>query len=230
MDASALRRRDRARRDVWPRRRRHEGRHRLLRRRGGAARREARRAQGLGVVPDHRRRGRAVDQRHGQAARLGGRQGRSLGRGDRRRADQSRAAWRHDQDRAARLAVGRDHRQRPPGPFRLSASGRQSAARADAACRRAAQAALRRGHQRFSADQSRGDVDRCRQPGGQRNARPRQRSPSTSASTTPGPPRRCRPRSTTGWTGRHAARHTAKAARSRSTTNSSGAAARAPSS
>ena len=50
---------------------------------------QARRAQGLGLVPHHRRRGRPGDQRHGQAARLGGGKGETLGRGDRRRADQS---------------------------------------------------------------------------------------------------------------------------------------------
>ena len=48
------------------------------------------RPQGLGLAADHRRRGRAGDQRHGQAARMGGVQGRELGRRDRRRADQSR--------------------------------------------------------------------------------------------------------------------------------------------
>ena len=89
VDASALLGRHLRRPDVWPRRRRHEGRHRLLRRRGRTPHRQAWHDQGIGLVPDHRRRGRPGDQRHGKTARMGGGEGRRLGRGDRRRADQS---------------------------------------------------------------------------------------------------------------------------------------------
>ena len=64
---------------------------------------------------------------------------------------------------------GIDHRQRPAGPRRLSASRRQSGARADDAGRCAAGPGLRHGHQGFPADQPRGDLDRCRQSGDQRH-------------------------------------------------------------
>ena len=195
----------------------------------GAPYRKARRRQGLDLVADHRRRGRAGDQRHRQAARLGGVKGRSLGRGDRRRADQSRSARRHDQDRPARLAVGRHHRQRPPGAFGLSASRRQSGARADATRRRAAQAGLRHRHERFPADQSRNHVDRYRQSGGQRDpgkGNPRLQHPlqrqldgRNAAERNPQPARPCGRKKTY-----------RRAARSRSTTISPGATGRATSS
>ena len=74
MDASAVRRRDRGRHALRPRRGRHEGRGRLhdggsldyLAARGGKLER-------LDLVPDHRRRGKHRGQRHRQAAQMGGR-------------------------------------------------------------------------------------------------------------------------------------------------------------
>ena len=127
-------------------------------------------------------------------------------------------ARRHDQDRPARLDLGHRHRARPAGPCRLSASRRQSGARAaDADRRAAASGASTRAPQDFQPTNLEDHLDRCRQPGDQRHSGARRRPPSTSASTTPGPPRRCRPRSTTGSTAPPSARNTATGATSRST-------------
>ncbi len=191
---------------------------------------ETRRPEGLGLAADHRRRGRPVDQRHRQAARMGGSAWRDLGRGDRRRADQSGRARRHDQDRPARLDLRHRHRAWPAGPCRLSASRRQSGARDDDAARRAAGAGLRRRDRRFPADQSGDHLGRCRQSGGQRHSgqgdgrlqHPLQRQLDGRDA--------CRPRSTTGSTAPRASANTARAARSRSRSTSPGATGRAMSS
>ena len=230
VDASALLGCHLRRPDVWPRRRRHEGRHRLLRRRGRTPRRQAWHDQGIGLVPDHRRRGRPGDQRHGKTARMGGGEGRRLGCGDRRRADQSGSARRHDQDRPARLDLRPGDGQRKARTCSLSAARRQPGARPAAACRRAARSGLRHRHQGFPADQSGDHLDRCRQSGDQRDPGARAASPSISASTTAGRPKRSRAKSTTGWTARRAGRPTGRAARSPSTSSSSGATGRAMSS
>ncbi len=158
------------RRDVRARRGRHEGRHRLLRGGGCAPRRAPRQPWRLGVAADHRRRGRPLDQRHAETAGMGGRQGRELGRGDRRRADQPERARRHDQDRPARLAFRRGDGQGRAGALGLPASGRQRRARRGDAGGRAARSALRRGHRRIPGDEPRDHHDRHRQPGGQRAA------------------------------------------------------------
>ena len=71
VDAAAVRRRDRRRRALRPRRGRHEGRDRLLPRRGARlSEGQWRPAARLAVVPDHRRRGVGRHQRHAQAAGL----------------------------------------------------------------------------------------------------------------------------------------------------------------
>ena len=66
--------RNRRRRALGPRRLRHEGRRRRLRRRRLALHRQGR-VRRLNQLPHHRRRGRPGGQRHGQARRLGARQG-----------------------------------------------------------------------------------------------------------------------------------------------------------
>ena len=63
-----------------------------------------RQAKGLDLVPDHRRRGKRCDQRHAEAARLGGQARRKVRPLHSGRAEQSRSARRHHQDRAERLA------------------------------------------------------------------------------------------------------------------------------
>ena len=71
MDAWRVLRRGEGRLSLWPRRGRHEGRHRLQRRRGAAiSRRQWRQAKRLDLVPDHRRRGRHLRQRHHQAVEM----------------------------------------------------------------------------------------------------------------------------------------------------------------
>ena len=114
---------------VRPRRRRHEGRHRLQRR--GCARlsrRKRRPAERLDLVPDHRRRGRHRRQRHREAVAMGGgarREIRSLRIG---RTQQCRGTWRLHQGRPPRFAVGHALRRWHPGPCRLSASRVESGA------------------------------------------------------------------------------------------------------
>ena len=72
-------RRGQGRLSLWPRRRRHEGRHRLQRRRGAAiSRRQWRQAKRLDLVSDHRRRGRHLRQRHHQAVAMGRRARREI--------------------------------------------------------------------------------------------------------------------------------------------------------
>ena len=90
------------------------------------------RVPGLDQLSRHRRRGRPLDQRHGQASRLGAREGRTLRSLHRRRADQRRGARRHDQARPARLADRTARPAWPAGPRRLSAYRRQSDPRARA--------------------------------------------------------------------------------------------------
>ena len=131
MDASAIRRRDRGRPALRPRRRRHEGRDRgLHRRHARLSRRQRRQAargrQRLDLVPDHRRRGERRDQRHAEAARLGREARRDLRSLHSRRAEQPRNARRHHQDRPARLAERHADRARQAGPRRLSRARRQS--------------------------------------------------------------------------------------------------------
>ena len=78
---------------------------------------------GLDQLSHHRRRGRPGGQRHGQAARLGARQGRAIRPLHPRRADQRQRARRHDQERPARLADRRGSRStasRAMSPIRIS--------------------------------------------------------------------------------------------------------------
>ena len=75
MEVRSFRRRDRRRRALGPRGLRHEGRRRRRGRRRLAVHRRAA-VSGLDQLPHHRRRGRPGGQRHGQAPRLGARQGR----------------------------------------------------------------------------------------------------------------------------------------------------------
>ena len=101
--ASALCRRDRRRRALWPRRLGHEGRDRRLHR--GRARfraHQGRRPSGIDQPAHHRRRGRPLDQRHPQDPRLDERARRAARPRRRRRADQPVAYRRGHQDRPAR--------------------------------------------------------------------------------------------------------------------------------
>ena len=138
MDASAVRRRDRGRHALRPRRGRHEGRDRLCAgRRARSSRRARRQAQGLDLVPDHRRRGRHRRQRHGEAAQMGGRARRKIRPLHPGRAEQRGGARRHHQDRPARLAERHAGHHRQAGPRRLSGARRQSGARTGHADERA---------------------------------------------------------------------------------------------
>ena len=115
--ARSLRRRDRGRHALWPRRRRHEIGHRRLRRRGGAHLAN-RRAERLDQPADHRRRGRRRRQRHRQGAGLAeGAAARRIdhcivgeptSRGAGRRHAQDRPA-RHDQFHASRCTGMQGH-------------------------------------------------------------------------------------------------------------------------
>ena len=96
-----------------------------------------RQAEGLDLVPDHRRRGRHRGQRHREAAAMGGRARREIRPLHSGRADQSADARRHDQDRPARLAERHAGRHRHAGARRLSGARRQSGARPRHADRRA---------------------------------------------------------------------------------------------
>ncbi len=85
------------------------------------------------LVPDHGRRGRPVDQRHGQGARLDEGERRAHGRLRRRRAFEPRCAGRRIEDRPARQPQRRAGRAWQAGPRRLSAHGREPRAEARAA-------------------------------------------------------------------------------------------------
>ena len=89
------------------------------------SRRPWRQAQGLDLVPDHRRRGRPLRQRHHQAAAMGGGARREIRPLRARRAQQCRGARRLHQDRPPRLAVRHAPCRRRAGPCRLSAPRRQ---------------------------------------------------------------------------------------------------------
>ena len=110
---------------LGPRRLRHEGRRRRLGRRRLALHRQGG-VRRLNQLPHHRRRRRPGDQRHGQARRLGARQGRNVRPLHPRRIDLRRGGRRHDQARPARLAQRTAHDPRPPGPRGLPAYRRQS--------------------------------------------------------------------------------------------------------
>ena len=102
-----------------------------------SSRRARRQAEGLDLVPDHRRRGRHRRQRHREAPAMGGRARRELRPLHPRRAEQRRRARRHHQGRPARLAQRHAGGHRQAGPRRLSAARRQSGARAGHADERA---------------------------------------------------------------------------------------------
>ena len=146
VEASAVRRHGRRQPALWPRRGRHEGRHRLRgRRRARSSRGQWRQTEGLDLVPDHRRRGRHRGQRHAQAFAVGGRARRKIRSLHPGRTEQPGRARRHHQDRPARLAQRPSDRHRPARPCRLSAARRQSDPRAgDAGCGAAGRAARRR--------------------------------------------------------------------------------------
>jgi hypothetical protein len=123
------------------------------------------------------------------------------------------SARRHDQDRPPRLAVRHDHRPRPAGPCRLSASGRQSGAWADDSwSTRCSFPSSTRAPRISSRPTSRSlpSTSATRPPTSSRRRRQRR---STSASTTAGPMRRCRPKSTTARPGEPDARNTGRARR-----------------
>ena len=130
MDASALRERDCRRRAVRPRRGRHEGRDRLQDcGRARLSRGARRQAERLALVSHHRRRGRHRGQRHREAVAMGGGARREIRPRHSGRADQSAKAWRHDQDRPARLAERHAGRNRHARARRVSGTRRQSGAR-----------------------------------------------------------------------------------------------------
>ena len=144
MDPRRVLRRGQGRLPLWPRRRRHEGRHRLQRRRGAAiSRRQWRQAERFDLVPDHRRRGRHLRQRHHQAAEVVRRARREVRPLRARRADQCRSARRLHQDRPPRLAIRHALCRRRAGPRRLSAPRGKSGAGYFAADRGALRRAAR---------------------------------------------------------------------------------------
>ena len=172
LEPPAVRRRHRRRHPLRPRRRRHEGRGRL---RGGrqprSSGRARRPAEGLDLVPDHRRRGEHRRQRHHQAPAMGGRARRALRPLHPRRAEQCLLDRRHHQGRPARLAQRHagDHRQ--AGPRRLSAARRQPGARAGRPDGRADGGAARPWQREFRCVEPRIHLDRYRQRHGQPHSR-----------------------------------------------------------
>ncbi len=108
-----------------------------------------RQAEGLDLVPDHRRRGRHRGQRHGEAVAMGGGARREIRSRHSGRADQSADARRHDEDRPARLAERHAGRDRHAGPRRLSGARRQSGAQHRRADGRDQRRADRQRHRAF---------------------------------------------------------------------------------
>ena len=184
MDSRRVLGRGEGRISVRPRRRRHEGRHRLQRRGcAGLSRRKRRPAERLDLVSDHRRRGRHRRQRHDKTVAMGGgarREIRSLRIG---RTQQRRRTRRLHQGRPPRFAVGDAHRRRHPGPRRLSASRVESGAGHRGADRGAEQRAARSRQRAFPGVQSRIHLGRCRQYREQCDPGVRRARNSTSAST-----------------------------------------------
>ena len=164
--------RDRRRAALWPRRLRHEGRASPPRRRRLALRRQRSRSQGsISFLITGDEEGPAIN---GTVKLLDWalREGRAVRPLHRRRADHPRRARRHDQDRPARLAQRPDHRQRPPGPCRLSAARRQSDPRRwRLLLTRLLDPPLDEGNADFEPLEPRSHHGRCRQPGHQRHSR-----------------------------------------------------------
>ncbi len=165
--APALRRRDRRRHALRPRRGRHEGRHRLRGRGHARLRLAAALAQGLDLVPDHRRRGRHRGQRHREAPAMGGCARRKIRPLHPGRADEHHRTWRHHQDRPTRLAERHAGRDRQAGPRRLSRARRQPRARAHCVDDHADGGTDRSREQEFRTFESRIHFDRHRQHHGQ---------------------------------------------------------------
>ena len=155
--------------------------------------------QRLDLVPDHRRRGRRLRQRHHQAAEMGRRARREIRPLRARRALQCRGARRLHQDRPPRLAIRHALCRRRAGPRRLSASRGQSGAGYFAADRGAQRRAARSRQRAIPGLQPRIHLGRCRQHRQQRHPRRRRARNSTSASTTTTPRRRCASWSRSGW-------------------------------
>ena len=128
------------------------------------------RVRRLDQLPHHRRRRRPGDQRHGQARRLGARQGGDLRPLHPGRIDLCRDGRRHHQARAARLAQRTDRDPRPPGPRGLPAYRRQSDSGACADIDGAALAAARFRKRRLRAHEPRSGLGRRRQSGLQRHS------------------------------------------------------------
>ena len=173
LDASAVRRRDRRRRAVRPRRGRHEGRHRLQGRGGARPSRRARRqAEGLDLVPDHRRRGRHRGQRHAQAAEMGGRARRKIRPLHARRAEQpstSSATRSRSAGAARRTACWSSPARRATSPIRERAD---NPVRGLVTLMGALKAEpLDNGSAQFDAVEPRIHLDRCRQHDRQSHSR-----------------------------------------------------------
>ena len=119
--------------------------------------------KGLDLVPDHRRRGRHLRQRHHQTA--------AMGRGARReirplragRAQQCRGARRLHQGRPPRFAVGHALRRWRPGPRRLSAARVEPGAGYIGADRGAQQRTARSWQRAIPGVEPRIHLGRCRQ-------------------------------------------------------------------
>ena len=153
-----------------PRRRRHEGRHRafIAAALGHLRAKAAGRADALAA--HHRRRGRAGDQRHRQAARLGEPARQPLRRGAGRRADLRRrgsATRSRSAGAAACRARSASSAGRATSPIRTSPTTRST--RPDPHPRPADHGEARRGQRRFPAVEPRSDQHRRRQPRLQRH-------------------------------------------------------------
>ena len=128
--------------------------------------------KGLDLVPDHRRRGRRLHQRHHQTVAMGRRARRKIRSLRARRAVQRRGARRLHQGRPPRLAIRHAPCRRRAGPRRLSAPRLKSGAGYLAADRGDRRRAARPRQRPVPGLQSRIHLGRCRQHRQQRHSRP----------------------------------------------------------
>ena len=131
-----------------------------------------RQAKRLDLVPDHRRRGRRLRQRHREAVAMGRRARREIRPLRARRALQCRGAGRLHQDRPPRLAIRHALCRWRAGPCRLSAPRGQSGAGYFAADRGAQRRAARPRQRAIPGLEPRIHLGRCRQYRQQRHPRP----------------------------------------------------------